>query len=59
MRCVCQVPLTTCGEAASAEVLKDLKVTLRCLPFNQSGTTGKCILTGKPATIDALFAKAY
>lgn len=40
-------------------MLDDLKVTLRCLPLEQSGTEGKCILTGKPATTDAIFAKAY
>jgi prolyl-tRNA synthetase len=41
------------------ELLADLKVTLRCLPLKQSGTPGKCVLTGKPATKDAIFAKAY
>lgn len=48
-----------CGEPDSVEALNDLKVTVRCLPFNQSGTEGRCILTGKPAKLDALFAKAY
>jgi len=40
-------------------MLSDLKVTIRCLPVNQSGTKGRCILTGKEATIDAIFAKSY
>lgn len=48
-----------CGETGTEDVLKDLKVTIRCLPLDQSQTTGKCILTGKPATIDAIFAKSY
>lgn len=48
-----------CGETPSEELLSDLKVTIRCLPLNQSGTEGKCILTGKPATLDAIFAKSY
>jgi prolyl-tRNA synthetase len=39
--------------------LQDLKVTIRCLPFEQSGTKGTCVVTGKPATKDAIFAKAY
>ncbi len=48
-----------CGDTASIEKLADLKVTIRCLPFEQSGTKGKCVLTGKDATIDAIFAKSY
>ena len=48
-----------CGDKESIEQLDELKVTIRCLPFEQSGTTGKCIITGKDATIDAVFAKAY
>jgi len=43
----------------SEKLLEELKVTVRCLPLEQSGTLGTCILTGKPATTDALFAKAY
>jgi len=48
-----------CGDAESVARLSDLKVTIRCLPLEQSGTQGKCVLTGSPATLDALFAKAY
>lgn len=48
-----------CGEASSEELLEGLKVTIRCLPLDQSGTEGKCVLTGKPATLDAIFAKSY
>ncbi|CUI16159.1 prolyl-tRNA synthetase [Candidatus Protochlamydia naegleriophila] len=48
-----------CGDPATEEMLSDLKVTIRCLPLNQSGTKGRCILTGKEATIDAIFAKSY
>ena len=43
----------------SVEKLSDLKVTVRCVPFDQSGTSGKCVLTGKDATVDAIFAKSY
>lgn len=46
------------GEDALA-ALAELKVTVRCLPFEQSGTEGKCVVTGRPATKDAIFAKAY
>lgn len=48
-----------CGEADSVATLDELKVTIRCLPLDQSGSEGKCVLTGKPATLDAIFAKAY
>lgn len=48
-----------CGDSETEEMLKDLKVTIRCLPLKQSGTTGRCILTGKEATLDAIFAKSY
>jgi len=43
----------------SEEKLRELGVTIRCLPYDQTGTPGTCILTGKPATLDAVFAKAY
>ncbi len=48
-----------CGDEETEALLKELSVTIRCLPMEQSGTTGKCILTGKEATLDAIFAKAY
>lgn len=48
-----------CGDPATEEMLSELKITIRCLPLEQSGTTGKCILTGKEATLDAIFAKSY
>jgi prolyl-tRNA synthetase len=47
------------GDPESEQKLADLKLTIRCLPLKQSGTQGHCILTGKPATLDAIFAKAY
>jgi prolyl-tRNA synthetase len=48
-----------CEDPASLPLLDELKVTIRCLPLDQSGTTGSCVLTGKPATTEAIFAKAY
>jgi prolyl-tRNA synthetase len=48
-----------CNEPGAEAALADLKVTIRCLPLDQSGTSGKCVVTGKPATHDAIFAKAY
>jgi len=34
-------------------------VTIRCLPFEQSGGEGPCVICGRPATVDAVFARAY
>jgi prolyl-tRNA synthetase len=48
-----------CGDIETEKMLDDLKITIRCLPLKQSGTEGICILTGKPATLDAIFAKSY
>jgi prolyl-tRNA synthetase len=48
-----------CGDPATEDMLAELKVTIRCLPINQSGTKGRCILTGREATLDAIFAKSY
>lgn len=48
-----------CGDVASVEVLEEMKVSIRNLPLAQSGTAGRCVLTGREATLDAVFAKAY
>lgn len=47
------------GNPASLKILDDLGVTVRCIPFDQDGKTGTCVLTGAPATEDVLFARAY
>ena len=48
-----------CGDTETEKMLADLKISIRCLPLEQSNTEGTCILTGRPATIDAIFAKSY
>jgi prolyl-tRNA synthetase len=48
-----------CGDPETEELLADLKVSIRCLPLEQSGTVGKCLITGREATLDAIFAKSY
>lgn len=48
-----------CGDEASLAKLEPLGVTVRCIPFDQNGNEGTCVLTGKPATQDVIFAKAY
>lgn len=48
-----------CGDSATEEILKSMKITIRCIPFDQSGTEGECLLTGKPATLDVIYARSY
>jgi prolyl-tRNA synthetase len=47
------------GAPEALETLKELKVTVRCLPLEQSETEGRCVVTGASAVKDAIFAKAY
>jgi len=47
------------GDMDSLKVIEELGVTIRCIPFDQDGQTGTCVLTGKPATQDVIFARAY
>jgi prolyl-tRNA synthetase len=48
-----------CGDEASLAKLEPLGVTVRCIPFDQDGKEGTCVLTGRPATIEVIFARAY
>ena len=48
-----------CGDPESEELLKAMKISIRCIPFDQSGTDGVCLLTGKPAKIDVIYARSY
>jgi len=41
------------------ELLKKLKVTIRCVPLDGGKSPGTCIFTGKPTDRMAVFAKAY
>lgn len=47
--------------AAEQAVKEETKATIRVIPFDQpeGGVQGKCIYTGKPATCEAIFARAY
>jgi prolyl-tRNA synthetase len=47
------------GDPGIDEKLATLGLTVRCLPHEQSGSEGKCLVTGAPATRDAVYAKAY
>jgi prolyl-tRNA synthetase len=45
--------------AAEAKIKDETKATVRCIPFAQSGATGKCIYSGEETTTEVLFAQAY
>ncbi len=47
--------------AAELAVKEETKATLRVIPFDQAegGVQGKCFYSGKPATCEAIFARAY
>ncbi|HEX8324901.1 MAG TPA: aminoacyl--tRNA ligase-related protein [Tepidisphaeraceae bacterium] len=45
--------------AAEAKLKTDLKATVRCVPFEQSGKEGLCVHSGKPTTTQVLIAQAY
>ncbi|MCK9333887.1 MAG: proline--tRNA ligase [Candidatus Cloacimonetes bacterium] len=49
-----------CGDSACEEKIKnDLKVTIRCIPFDAPTEQGNCICCGKPSTQRVIFAKSY
>ena len=49
-----------CGNpTCEAKVKEDTKATLRCIPLDQPGGHGKCIVCGEDATEKVYFAKAY
>ena len=43
----------------SIEKMKEMKISIRCIPEDQSHTEGKCLLTNKKATLDVIYARAY
>ena len=46
-------------EADTEEILKRLKVSLRCIPLEEAKEKGKCLFSGKPSSQRVVFAKAY
>lgn len=48
-----------CGDGETEKMLEELKVSIRCLPLKQSGTEGKCLLTGRRGVLDVILAKSY
>jgi prolyl-tRNA synthetase len=48
-----------CEDPKVYQILDELKVTIRCIPFNQPEESGNCIFTGQPSTKRAIFGKSY
>ena len=46
-------------EAYFANKLKEMRLTIRCIPFDQSGSEGECLLSGQKATLDVIYARSY
>lgn len=47
------------GTAETEDQIKnETKATIRCIPLTE-GTSGNCMVTGKPSSQKVLFAKAY
>ena len=45
--------------ANEAKIKEQTKATVRCVPFDQPGTSGKDIFTGQETSTQVLFAQAY
>jgi prolyl-tRNA synthetase len=49
-----------CEDPETEKVMGELGVSVRCIPFDQNLAEGaKCVISGAPATVEAVFAKAY
>ncbi len=47
------------GGDCEAKIKEETKATMRCIPIEQPGGSGKCIFCGQSASEKAIFAKAY
>ena len=49
-----------CGSGkCEAQIKEDLKVTIRCIPFNASVEDGRCVFCGNASSRRVIFAKSY
>jgi prolyl-tRNA synthetase len=49
-----------CGKAeCEANIKEETKATMRCIPLEQPGGSGKCVHCGQASTEKAIFARAY
>jgi prolyl-tRNA synthetase len=49
----------TPDKAAEKRIKEETKATVRCIPLDQPGGSGKCIYSGQDTQIQVLFAQAY
>ncbi|MBQ8751423.1 MAG: proline--tRNA ligase [Alphaproteobacteria bacterium] len=47
------------GDDDTIEKLKEMRISIRAIPFEQSGTEGVCLVSGRKATIDVIYARSY
>ena len=48
------------GTAETETLIKEeTKATIRCIPLNDQGEPGSCMVTGKPSAGRVLFARSY
>jgi len=49
-----------CGNSeCEKKINEETKATIRCIPFDQSKSAGKCIYCGKQSAYQVIFARAY
>src|SRR6266568_4274331 len=49
-----------CGNPdCEAKIKEETRATIRCIPLEQEGDSGRCVYCGQPATARAIFARAY
>lgn len=48
-----------CGSEQCQARAEKLAVTVRCIPFQQSGVEGRCVICADDAKLDVVFAKSY
>lgn len=45
--------------SAEARIKEETKGTVRCIPFEQPGGSGKCVYSGEETSTQVLFSVAY
>ena len=48
-----------CGDEGCEARLKEIQASIRCIPFDQPGTSGRCALCGQEAREVAIVGRAY
>lgn len=48
-----------CGAESTLDKMKEMKISIRCIPFDQSNAAGNCLLTDQKATLDVIYARSY